>query len=280
MSRFLASVCLMAAALVSHAAGVGLISDVRGRAVLDGNPQRPADLLTELGAGAQLRLDPEARITVLYLATGDEYILKGPGRFQVNKDGPTAIEGNVPEQRRLSVQALQPPKARTSSVAQATLVMRSASPIISPRLLSPSATKIATAAPVFRWEPVAGAVMYRFQLVDADGRTVAAAETGDTETALPPSLRLQTGAPYSWSVEVRLPGDRKRVSRTEFAVLDAEEMVRLERARPGSKATFSERVAYALLLESLDLREEAIASWRTLAAERPEADLLRRLAER
>ena len=53
---------------------------------------------------------------------------------------------------------------------------------------------------------------------------------------------------------------------------------RIEAARPKSGASVSERVAFAAWLEQLELRDEAKAYWKALAAERPDSARLKDLS--
>jgi len=56
---------------------------------------------------------------------------------------------------------------------------------------------------------------------------------------------------------------------TEFGIATSDLRARVERARPPANAAFGDRVLYALLLEELGVREEALRLWQALAAERP-----------
>ena len=57
---------------------------------------------------AKLRLAQGATASVLYLASGEEFRLKGAGRYQIGPKAPTALQGAQPEKRKLPVDAIPP----------------------------------------------------------------------------------------------------------------------------------------------------------------------------
>jgi len=65
--------CLAATA---RADVVALVTDVQGRATLEG---KPLAILARLEEGARIALEKDARVVALYLRAGDEYALSGPG---------------------------------------------------------------------------------------------------------------------------------------------------------------------------------------------------------
>lgn len=261
----------------AFAAGVAMITDASGRieAEADG---AIIGVLAELENGAKLRLAQGAAATVLYLSSGEEYRLKGAGRFQIGDKAPTALQGAKPEKHKLPVDAIPPVRVKPATVQQATIVMRSLGAGVTVKLLEPVSVRVLEERPPFRWASVTGAETYRIQVIDSAGLPIAEFEQKGETGQLPAGIRLKAGEAYSWSVEARLANGR-RLSRTaDFAVLDADARMKLGRLQPAAGAKFSDRVAYALMLERYEAFHLAREEWRKLHAERPNEPLLKERA--
>lgn len=257
------------------AAGIAMITDANGR--IEAEPDGSAlGVLAELEGGAKLRLSQGAAATVLYLATGEEFRLRGAGRFQIGDKAPSALQGAKPERRKLPVDAIPPLRVRPASVQQATIVMRSIGPAV--RLLEPVSVRVPEERPTFRWTAVPGAETYRVQVIDSGGQPVAEFEQKGEAGQLPAGVRLKAGEAYSWNVEARLANGRRISRSADFAVLDVQTWARLKRLQPAANAKFSERVAYALALERHEVFHLAREEWRKLHAERPDEPLLKERA--
>jgi hypothetical protein len=59
-------------------------------------------------------------------------------------------------------------------------------------------------SPEFRWNNVQESAVYRFNLLDASGTVIWSNDVRDTSLSLPPSVVLQPGITYLWSVETLL----------------------------------------------------------------------------
>ncbi len=262
---------------VVFAASVAMITDATGRieAEADG---AVIGVLAELPSGAKLRLAQGAAATVLYLSSGEEYRLKGAGRYQIGDKAPTALQGAKPEKHKLPVDAIPPVRVKPATVQQATIVMRSLGAGVTVKLLEPVSVRVLDERPPFRWATVTGAESYRIQVIDSAGQPVAEFMQQGEASQLPEGIHLKPGEAYSWSVEARLPNGR-RLSRTaDFAVLDADARAKLGRLQPAAGAKFSDRVAYALMLERYEAFHLAREEWRKLHAERPGEILLKERA--
>jgi len=262
---------------VVFAASVAMITDATGRieAEADG---AVIGVLAELPSGAKLRLAQGAAATVLYLSSGEEYRLKGAGRYQIGDKAPTALQGAKPEKHKLPVDAIPPVRVKPATVQQATIVMRSLGAGVTVKLLEPVSVRVLDERPPFRWATVTGAESYRIQVIDSAGQPVAEFIQQGEASQLPEGIHLKPGEAYSWSVEARLPNGR-RLSRTaDFAVLDADARSKLGRLQPAAGAKFSDRVAYALMLERYEAFHLAREEWRKLHAERPGEILLKERA--
>jgi len=70
-------------------------------------------------------------------------------------------------------------------------------------LVSP-AGEVARGPVSFSWRSVPGTLRYQVDVIDSAGRAVFFTNTADTSFALPDSVRLVTGAGYTWSVRAEL----------------------------------------------------------------------------
>lgn len=265
------------AAPAVFAAGVAMITDASGRIETEADGA-VLGVLAELEGGAKLRLAQGAAATVLYLASGEEFRLKGAGRYQIGEKGPTALQGAKPERHKLPVDAIPPVRVRPATVQQATIVMRSLGPAANVKLIEPVSVRVPEERPNFRWTAVQGAETYRVQVIDSAGQPIAEFEQKGETGQLPEGLRLKAGEAYSWSVEARLANGRRISRSADFAVLDVQSWARLKRLRPETGAKFSDRVAYALMLERHEVFHLARDEWRRLHAERPNEPLLKERA--
>jgi hypothetical protein len=76
-------------------------------------------------------------------------------------------------------------------------------------LLQPPATGKAGTPLLFAWRPVAGALGYHLEVLNADGAVVLESETTDTGVVLEGATALAPGS-YQWWVSARVPGATRR----------------------------------------------------------------------
>lgn len=260
------------------AESVAMITDLTGRATLrsDGGPA-PAELLAYLAAGAELKLEAGARVTVTFFAKPLEVTLTGPAQASIVKDGATMLSGPPPRIRTLgaavdSTARKFEPIAR-ERLALAAVVMRAGRPEL--KLFGPANTKVLTATPEFSWTAIPGA-QYRLVLAERDGKVLL--ERTLKQATFKPDEPLRRDAAYTWRVQAQLAKGEALQAETTFSVASAAEALALAEGRPAPGASFSERVLYASRLDALGFRHDAAGVWRALLAERPEDETLRRLA--
>src|SRR6188768_3113407 len=122
--RFLAPVIatvLWLGAGLAVAQGVALVTDVSGKVTGPG----PVTILSEIAADARVQLEPGAKLTALYIKSGDEYILTGPSQVQFQAGGPKVLSGAAAQKRASPVGKGGSVTIKTVNVAQAAYVMRS-----------------------------------------------------------------------------------------------------------------------------------------------------------
>src|SRR6266849_53208 len=81
VTRALLSALLFAATAAFGGDGIAFISNLKGEVAVDGNP-RPS-LLAELSRGQKITVGKDSQASVMYIASGTEYILKGPADYLV-----------------------------------------------------------------------------------------------------------------------------------------------------------------------------------------------------
>lgn len=260
------------------AESVAMITDLTGRATLrSGGAPAPAELLSYLAAGTELKLEAGALATVTFFAKPLEVTLTGPAQATIAKDGATMQSGPSPRIRTLgaavgSTARKFEPIAR-ERLALAAVVMRAGRPEL--KLYGPANTKVLTTTPDFAWTEISGA-QYRLVLAEREGKVLL--ERDLRQATFKPDEPLRRGAAYTWRVQAQPVKGEALQAETTFSVASAADARTLTQGRPAAGASFSERVLYAARLEALGFRHDAASAWRALRAERPEDETLRRLA--
>lgn len=276
-SRLVALSLLLVGLHCSAAEPIAIVTDAQGAAVQSGGARLA--ILAELGASAQLQLEAGARVTIAHFASGRQFDLEGPGVFRLTAAGiESGGAGRVTARAPLSA-AYRDVRVRPSRVALASISMRGGADDVPLRLNSPVGTWLLEDRPAFQWQPIAGVGSYRFQLTDNTGRVLHQASTSEPLVRLPDTVLLAPGQTYAWQVEVTLPDGRVADGWTEFGVAGRDRRERVDAARPGTAASFGDRVLFALLLDDTGLREAARDAWEELARERPADPRLRALRD-
>lgn len=268
LRRTFAWLTLLAATLSFAADPVAFISDTRGEVVLDGVGRPP--FLAELLPGSRLVLGAGASAAVMYVVSGEEYALTGPGEFVVKADGVVAAKGTPPARRTTPVRVSASTLVQTSRAATASLRMRSAP---APKgggagPLYPVNARIATLQPTLRWHGEAGAE-YSVVVTSADGREFFRGKTKGAALKLP--ARLAPGQSYVWGYSGAARGESR------FETLAADSVAVADKARAQAKS-FADRVALALVLQDLGASQDSREVWAELALERPDIPELAGLA--
>jgi hypothetical protein len=275
IQRLVAAAVVVLALPAGASDAIAFITNLKGEVAVDGNP-RPL-LLSELAKGQRISVGKDSLASVMYIATGKEYVLRGPSDYQV-KD--LEISGSTP----------MPPTVRSTDwrtsnkvlvqVAQtsaASVRMRSlAKPKedMAPKLLFPTEGSIATLQPTFRWRGADGQQPGELKLhaVGQEKPLHVAKATGGSYR-LP--LRLKPDTEYAWSYAVA--GDE--IGSGRFRTLPAEALQNIDRRRPSEKAEFSDRLLFTLMLQDIGAIQEAREAWVRLAQERSDLPELSALAK-
>jgi hypothetical protein len=261
----------LAAASVAWADGVAFVTDVKGGVAIDG--ARPA-VLAELANGARLSVAPDGVITVMYTATGKEFVLKGPGEYEVRATEVAASSGAKPTARTTEWRASNRVLAQVAQTSAASVRMRSlAKPKVAEPAPFPSEGNVASLQPTFRWAaPTPGSAEFTL-LVDGYDKPVHSGKVVATSYRMPSKLKPDTE--YYW----RVTTGQDEVASGRFRTLPAETIRTVEARRPKAKAEFSDRLMFALLLQEMGAAQEARELWASLSQERTDLPELSALAK-
>jgi hypothetical protein len=268
------------AAIAAETAGeaVALVTDVQGKAELSSTGEmRAVTVMTAIAPGAEVVLGSASRMVLVWLATGEELTFAGPASIRFSAAEAQLPSGASPSRR---ASALKDATVRfpNTGITQTAVVMRSGAKGRRIRLLSPAGTNTLEPTPEFRWQAIPGVSQYRVELTDIGGRRLLERDVAGDAYRLPSTITLEDGVSYIWGVSARLPDGRIHSNHADFKLLPAEQRARVERLRPSADASVAERVAFAAWLHSQELFDEARKYWKDAAVERPEDDLLRKLA--
>ncbi|MFZ3323996.1 MAG: hypothetical protein WA190_16605 [Usitatibacter sp.] len=246
----------------ASAEGIAFITNMKGEVALDGNP-RPT-LLVELARGQKLTLGPDAQVSVMFVASGKEFAVKGPGQYLVKDDEMSVSSGLPPVMRETQWHASNKVLVQVAQTSAASVRMRSiaiARPDTEPKLVYPTQGNVATLQPTFRWRGADGKGEFVL-LVAGQEKPVHSAKVSGGAYRLGAKLRPDTD--YTWIVAVA----GNEVGTGHFRTLPSDALAQIDKQRPSDKADFSDRVMFALMLQDLGASQDARDSWARLAQER------------
>ena len=270
---------LCALALSARAqSGIAFVTDVKGEAALDAGK---ATLMAELKKGARITCARECAVGVMYLLSGKEFMLKGPGDFQVGDGEVTAKIGPPPTTRETKWKVSSQVVASAAQSSSASIRMRSLgsgkTDVVLPaeRLIYPRDTKVATLQPAFRWTSANAKGPFDFELKSAgSAKPVYRAKANGLALALPAGVNLQPDMEYSWVVKA----GAMDVGMTTFRTLPTHALELTQKRKPDDKAPFSDWLLFALTLKDVNADQDAAEVWAKLAKDRPDLPELAALA--
>jgi len=252
------------------AQGIAFLTNLKGEVAVDGGKPQ---LLAELSRGQKLALAKDAQASVMYIASGKEYVLRGPGEYIVKDAEVAAASGVPPVTRTTEWRASSKVLGQVASTSAASVRMRSiAPPKATAQLLFPTQGNIATLQPTFRWA-TQGPSEVMLSVVGEEKPVHTGKATG-TSYRMPAKLKPDTE--YVWTVSA----GGNELGAGKFRTLPAEAIQQVEKRKPSDRAEFSDRVMYALMLQDLGAVQEAQELWAKLSKERSDLPELAGLATR
>lgn len=269
----IAAAAIMLAGTALAITPVAFVSDVQGEARVAGAGK--VAFLAVIAPATTLVLEKGARVTLIYSATGAEFVLVGPGEFQVDAAEVKALKGAAPSRRNVTVRPDPTVVARVSQSATASLRMRSIAPApkADPNILVyPRESRISTLQPTLRWSSEPGKTYAVAVVSAADGKEAWRGTAKSGSARLP--VKLSPGSRYTWSVS----SGGNALGEVRFETLPSEAVAKAEKSRLAAKS-FSDRTVHAFLLHDLGAAQEAKDAWAALARERPDLPELAALAK-
>jgi hypothetical protein len=258
---------LLASSAAFAADGIAFITNLKGEVAVDGNA-RPT-LLAELAKGQRISVGKDSQASVMFIASGKEYLLRGPSDYVVREAEMSGSTAMPPVTRDTAWRTDNKVLAQVAQTSAASVRMRSLSaPRKDPeaKLLYPTQGSIATLQPTFRWLADDAKAKGEFVLlVDGQDKPVHLGKASGGTYRVP--AKLLPDRDYSWTVTVA--GNELGAGR--FRTLSPDALARVEQRRPGDKSEFSDRLLFALMLQEMGAVQEAREWWAKLAQER--ADL-------
>ena len=259
------------------AASAAVVTDVVGKATPDQPNARDLTLLGEIATDARVKLDDKARLVVVYYSSGAEFTLRGPAVVQFKAAEPQAISGNPPEKRATPLQAsAKDVKLKPGGLARAAYMMMGAPTFL--KLVGLSDTKILDTRPEFRWTAVEPVENFEVRIMKEAGGVIYSTQTTATSVSLPAEVALVPDARYTWKVSARLRDGTSASAIGEFTVAPADLRAQVDAVRPAESAALSQKIAFALWLEQVELRDEARKYWEVARSQRPNDAQLEALA--
>ena len=258
---------LLATSAAFAADGIAFITNIKGEVAVDGNA-RPT-LLAELAKGQRISVGKDSQASVMFIASGKEYLLRGPSDYVVRDTEMSGSTAMPPVTRDTAWRTNNKVLVQVAQTSAASVRMRS---ITAPRkdpeakLIYPTQGSIATLQPTFRWladDPKAKGEFVL--LVDGQDKPVHLGKASGGTYRVP--AKLLPDRDYSWTVTVA--GNELGAGR--FRTLSPDALARIEQRKPGDKSEFSDRLLFALMLQEMGAVQEAREWWAKLAQER--ADL-------
>jgi hypothetical protein len=265
IQRTFLAIVLAMAATASGADGIAFITNIKGDISVDGN-MRPA-LLSELTRGQKIVVGKESQAWVMYIASGKEYILRGPADYLVKDNEVTGSVAMPPVTRDTAWRTSNQVLAQVGQTSAASVRMRSIGKpkAQEPVLLYPTQGAVATLQPTFRWRADGARADVMILAVGQEKPLHQAKAAGGNYRV--PARTLAPDTEYLWSVSVA----GNELGSGKFRTLSSDALAQVERRRPSDKADFSDRLLFTLMLQEMGAVQEARESWARLSQER--ADL-------
>jgi len=247
---------------ISSAAPVAMVMDIQGTVTANNNP---IELLAELEANTTLVVADKASITLVYLKTGEEYVLTGPKKATL-KDQNLEIAGKAVAGKTLLASA---ESLVSGNFSQAAIVMRSGKPKQKKlTIYSPTSTRILEANPTLSWQNMGKGFNYHIEVLSENGDSLFETETNNASVKVPKNVTLPRKQLLNWEVEASR-GSITYYNMADFIVTGIEEGKQIEAARPAKNDKFARQLLFAWMLENKGITQEAQKYWQMLAKQRP-----------
>jgi hypothetical protein len=247
--------------LLQTPAPVGMVLQATGPVTLQhDSAKRPARIADLIYAGDRLETDAKGTAVVEYCPAAQKLSIGAGSAILFAASSFRSAKGGAPSTAMLKCSL--PQVALGSESLEHVGAMRGRG---DPPIALYTGGTLATARPLFRWEPVAGAKQYKLSITDENDKSIWSAERPAplSEMLLDASIALKPGTSYRW--ELTAEADGKIVGRqsTSFEVKPNAELA----AVPADPAV---RLQHAFALENAGYFSEAAEIFRQIRAAQPD----------
>lgn len=250
--------CLSLHSAHALAAADVLVTSLRGEARHGDAAVKPLDQLAY-----QQRIDVAdgAQLVLVDLRSAQQYVLRGPGQFVLERDDVRLRAGGGSVQRKQLPAAYRGLGLDVGSATHAGATLRASEPADNsawPALAADQQDeRIAIRGATLRWpaRPHKGA--WRLRISELDGKPVYQASIAGNQAVLPETVALAPGHDYRRELEWRGPGGIVQSSSVVLRTLSSDQTQQLSALAPSADTPPPERLLYALWLRSLGVRSLA-----------------------
>jgi len=244
-------------------APLAMVMDVQGEVIAN---NKAVELLVELPENTEVNLSENASISLVYLASGSEYVVSGPKKILLKKDY-LEIDGKKQEGEKLLVSAED---LADNNYLQASVQMRDAEDESKLVLFSPVSTGVLTTHPTLSWKSIGDDAQYHVEIISSEsGDSVFSFDTDKTSVIIPENVDLPRDQTLTWEIEAVVGEDDPIYKTSTFSIIGVELLAQIKDLQSKSESSFSSKVLLAWLLDNKGFNEDAKKYWKMLAKERP-----------
>jgi len=242
---------------------VAMITDKQGKISIEGNDLA---VFSEIDEGSLLEISKGAKLTLVYLESGQEFFLKGPLSVKVGKISPSS-NNEVIKSSNILISAEKVVDS-TAKYSPAAIVMRSGNKKENPlKIIQPQKTKILHKWPQLSWKNIDKGYNYRVEILSATGDSLYVSETKSNSLQVPKQINLPENALLTWEIEATR-GMSTYYNSADFMIADKKTADAIKKAQPAGDK-FSQLAFYARTLEKKGFKAEARKYWLKLDKKRP-----------
>jgi hypothetical protein len=247
--------------LLQAQAPVGMVLQTAGMVTLQHETgKRPAQIADLIYAGDRLETDAKGTAVVEYCPSAQKLSIGAGSSVVFAASSFRAAKGTAPSATALK--CTLPPVALGAENLEHIGAMRGRG---DPPLALYTGGTLTTARPLFKWEPAAGAKLYRVTVTDESDKTLWSAErpAPASELLLDSSIALKPGTSYRWELVAEADGKVVGRQSTSFEVKPNSNF-------PGVPADPALRLQYAFGLENAGYFAESADIFRQIRAAQPD----------
>ena len=238
-------------------------------------------LLDQLSEGSEIRLGSDAFVVVVYLKSGKQTRVDGPGLAKVGGDDVMVSGGARQQSKQIHYKGIEGNALAINPVQTqvAGVIMRGEHTRPRVELDNLRSAYAAQAHPTFRWHTTAPAERFHFRLEDEKGKVIHSEVVQTRSLQLPEAIQLNPDQRYTWYLKATFSGKSSDSDWGDFVLLSEQARDEVAKRKPAKDASFSDQLLYAVWLEQHELFDAAVKQWEFLSSQRPEDQRLKALRQ-